>query len=402
VKDVADMRVVFISHAGIKQINRAVYRLVKNSVSDLQVIIPSALILGSGKRIEAEPATSHDPTLVKLELIGRNPRLYYYKGLEDFLRVFKPTIIVLENDPVSRLGFELSRWCSKHSTKLVCQSYENVSRSFSNTLRYQGWKAMFRNTPIHLLNYVMAKRVDGVLVVNHDSEVIFSEYGYPKVTRIPLGYDKNVFFEDSQLRNECRLKLNLSHNKVLIAFFGRLVREKGVHLLIEALSQLQDHSWSLLLDHLHDSNDGYAEEIRELIIQRGLSHRVMYFSADHFEIANYMRAADLMIAPSLVISNFKEQYGRAIQEAMACGCVCLVSNSGNLPDLVGDISLVFEQNNVLSLRDKLLQWLDDKGKMDIYRKTMTDRAQCNFTTEKQALALVTLVSQLHDKTNTAA
>jgi len=382
---------LIISHAGIKQINRAVYRHLSNTFQQLNVVIPQSLILSSGKRIEAEPALSDDPRLIPLELIGRNPRTYYYPKMAEILNQIRPEVILLENDPVSRLGFSVSSWCNNNQALLVCQSYENFSRGPLSSFRQRGLLGLLKNIPIHLLNFYMARHVDAMLVINNDGELIFRNYGYRQVIRMPLGYDPSVFYMNESKRADYRTKLLVKNDEVLIAYFGRLVEQKGVHLLIEALSTMMGLRWRLLLDHAHDSSDGYVQRIQNLIAQYKLTERVTYFEADHFEIANYMRAADVMVAPSLTTPNFKEQYGRAVQEAMACGCVCLAADSGHLPDLLGNRMLIFEENNVAQIVGKLTDLALSAAKRNAFSKELSERARRYLTTQEQARVMLSIL-----------
>jgi glycosyltransferase involved in cell wall biosynthesis len=226
-----------------------------------------------------------------------------------------------------------------------------------------------------------------VLVVNKESEKIFGKYQYQRVIPIPLGYDPNIFFPDSTLRECYRIKLNASADTILVAYFGRLVPQKGVHLLVEALAKMKSLNWMLLLDDEFDSHNEYAQRIQLRIEQLGLRQRVIRFEADHFEIANYMRAADVMVAPSLTTPEFKEQYGRAVQEAMACGCTCLVADSGHLPDLVGNPRLVFKENNGLHLQEKLTELILSATLRNAYSAELYARAKGHLTIQVQAREL---------------
>jgi len=379
-----DPTLLIISHAGIKQINRAVFRHLSRSFSSLHVVIPESLTLSSGKQIQAEEALPNDAPLIPLQLEGRSPRTYTYVGLTDTLNQVKPHVVILENDPVSRLGYNLAAWCRKNRAVLLCQSYENFRRGIIASFKQRGVTGILKSLPIHILNFVMAKKVDALFVVNRESEKIFGEYGYRSITRMPLGYDRQIFFTDTVSRNTYRKKVQVTENETVIAYFGRLVEQKGVHLLIEALAMMRDKPWKLLLDHIHDSSGSYVQRIQEMITQYNLGERVLYFEADHFEIANYMRAADIMVAPSITTHDFKEQYGRAVQEAMACGCLCIVSDSGHLQDLVDDRSLIFKQNDVAALKNCLQPFLDDTSRRIACGSFLAKRAAENFTTEKQA------------------
>lgn len=392
--ELPEVSVVVISHAGIKQINRAVYRHFKDKVKHLAVVIPAQLQLGSGQIIAGEPPLPGDPHLLPLALRGRNPRTYFYPDLILRLNELRPDVVLLENDPVSRLGLQLTRWCKRNNAKLICQTYENLKRDLKSTRKARGLRAVPINQLISMLNVWMTFKVDAILVVNKDSEAIFTNFGYRNVTRLPLGYDKNVFFPNAEMRAHYRQKLGVTNETSVIAYFGRLVKQKGVHLLIQALAALKSLDWILLLDHIHDSEDDYIRCIQKLIRDHRLDGRVIYFEADHFEIANYMRASDIMVAPSVTTPAFKEQYGRAVQEAMACGCVCVVSDSGHLKDLVGDDEFVFREGNVAMLASRLKNLLENKDGWAESQAFLMNRAAGMLTTDVQAARLESLIKEL--------
>ncbi len=393
----SQQKIIVISHACIRQINRSVYRELSGSVGELRLIIPASIETASGMMLHHEPLTTGDPEFLPLPLRGRNPRTYFYVGLLDQLDRHQPDLVILENDPVSRLGFMISSWCARNQKKIICQTYENTRRDLKSTLTRQGWKRLPKNLLIYFLNLWMAKRITALLVVNRESETIFGQYGYRNILRIPLGYDKTVFYPNGVLRNNYRTELKVSSDRVLISYFGRMNLQKGVHLLISALADLKAYDWILLIDHAFDPHDRYSSYIHSLISDCKLTERVRYFDANHFEIANYMRAADIMVAPSVTTKEFKEQYGRAVQEAMACGCVTLVSDSGHLPDLVDDPKLVFRENNRDALKDILVKWVVDKVGRESYKIQLANRASKELTSTRQAEMLVQLITHWESK-----
>ena len=388
----SQQKIIVISHACIRQINRSVYRELSGSVGELRLIIPTSIETASGTELHHEPQTADDPELLPLPLRGRNPRTYFYAGLLDHLDHHQPDWVILENDPVSRLGFMISSWCRRNQKKIICQTYENTRRDFKSTLIHQGWKHLPKNLLIYVLNLWMSKRITALLVVNKESEAIFKHYEYQNVLQIPLGYDKTIFYPNEALRDKYRTELRVSSETVLVAYFGRMNSQKGVHLLIRALADLNAYDWMLLLDHAFDPHDRYSSYIRSLINDHKMAEKVLYFEANHFEIANYIRAADIIVAPSITTRRFKEQYGRIVQEAMACGCVSLVSDSGHLPDLVDDPELVFKENDVNALKSLLVKWLADKNRRESYKVLLANKASLKLTVNSQAEILSQIIN----------
>ena len=58
-----------------------------------------------------------------------------------------------------------------------------------------------------------------------------------------------------------------------------------------------------------------------------------------------MKISDIVVIPSL----HEEQYGRVIQEAVACGNVVIGSNIGAIPEIIKDKSLVFKPGDTRAL-----------------------------------------------------
>jgi glycosyltransferase involved in cell wall biosynthesis len=74
---------------------------------------------------------------------------------------------------------------------------------------------------------------------------------------------------------------------------------------------------------------GYRQELRELIAQRGLSHKIRLVGHCHDMPAAFL-ASYVALVPSLVA----ETFGRTSVEAQAMGCPVIVSNLGALPETI--------------------------------------------------------------------
>ena len=73
----------------------------------------------------------------------------------------------------------------------------------------------------------------------------------------------------------------------------------------------------------------------------------------------WFQAADVLCQPSLTRPNWKEQGPtRVISEAMASGANVIVSDSGELPDVVGDAGLIFPEGDAAQLARSIVQIMD--------------------------------------------
>ena len=206
------------------------------------------------------------------------------------------------------------------------------------------------------------------------------------VSVTPLGFDPTVFFADSVRRTAMRKALGLS--QPVIAYFGRINKQKGVHILVAALGMLKNKPWQLLIDE-HDSTEN-IDWLRRATNEAGISDRVIKFTATHEAIADYMRAADIAVVPSIV----KEQYGRVAPEAMACQCAVIVSDIGALPELVGDTGLKVPPGNAHALALAIEELLIDPDKRTTLAMRAGARARAELSVERQAVLLNTLFRRL--------
>ena len=66
----------------------------------------------------------------------------------------------------------------------------------------------------------------------------------------------------------------------------------------------------------------------------------------HDKVPEYLNAMDLLVAPSQTTPWWKEQFGRMLIEAMACGVPVIGSDSGEIPYVIGDAGMVVSDVDV--------------------------------------------------------
>ncbi|MFM9944318.1 MAG: glycosyltransferase [Bacteroidia bacterium] len=345
-----------VSHACFMAINRKVYHLFAQDGWNVELVAPVTLNFPSGKK-EAEPQSKGDPLIHYLNLIGDNPRTYYFKGLETLLFEKKPGIVLLDNDPVSQMALNVGKWCKKNNAKLFCISNENLPLDIFSSIKRRGWKNLPATIAKRILLFKTKKVVDGIFTINNEGKQIFRTEGYKQVEKTPLGFDPSYFYPDNQTRETLRTKLKLT--KPVIAYFGRLTKEKGIHILIKALEGLKEQEWILMMDGFDEYASGYTKEIHQLLKDGGIMKRVVFISPSHYEIGGYMNTADIVVIPSVSAPHWKEQYGRVAAEAMACGKLVVASDSGALPQLIDKFGILFPEGDIKALKTILLNILTE-------------------------------------------
>ena len=72
------------------------------------------------------------------------------------------------------------------------------------------------------------------------------------------------------------------------------------------------------------------------------------------EIAHVLCEFDVLVLPSRTTPTWKEQLGRVLIEAMASGVPVVGSNSGAIPEVIGDAGLIFPEGDQDALAERLV------------------------------------------------
>ncbi len=92
-----------------------------------------------------------------------------------------------------------------------------------------------------------------------------------------------------------------------------------------------------------------------------------------------MSGLDVLVLPSRTWSNWKEQFGRVLIEAMACEVPVVGSDSGEIPNVIGDAGLVFPEGDAPALAGCLQKLMDDTGLRVQLAECGLERVKANFT-----------------------
>jgi glycosyltransferase involved in cell wall biosynthesis len=142
-----------------------------------------------------------------------------------------------------------------------------------------------------------------------------------------------------------------------VAFAGRLVREKGVDVLIRAFARTAEKIPSAKLLIAGDGPE--MERIKLLISDLNISSSVtLYGHTSHQEIDGVLHGAWVQVVPSV----WAEPFGITVVEAMMRGTAVLASGSGGLKEIVadGECGYLVPPGDVDALSEKLLLLLGDK------------------------------------------
>ncbi|MBY0468531.1 MAG: glycosyltransferase family 4 protein [Burkholderiaceae bacterium] len=152
-----------------------------------------------------------------------------------------------------------------------------------------------------------------------------------------------------------------------LVFVGRLVTDKGVDLLIDALALLARRGRHVRLTVVGDGPEGAA--LREQAHALNVADRVDFVGRRVGPgLVATLNAHQVLVVPSV----WEEPFGVVVLEGMACGCVPLVTRSGGLPEAVGACGVVLPHSDRPALATTLADGIDallgDLESVDHYRQ----------------------------------
>lgn len=162
----------------------------------------------------------------------------------------------------------------------------------------------------------------------------------------------------------------------IVAFAGRLTREKGADVLVKAIETVAQE---LPETKLLIAGDGPERHALEQQVRCANLERVVRFlgHVDQEDMADTLQSAWVHVVPSLWV----EPFGIVAVEAMARGQAVIASNHGGLPEIVDDgaTGILVPPDDSSALAQAILRLLRDPNKAEAMGRAGYDRALKSFS-----------------------
>jgi glycosyltransferase involved in cell wall biosynthesis len=137
------------------------------------------------------------------------------------------------------------------------------------------------------------------------------------------------------------------------------------------------------------------ERLRELAYHLGLGNSVSFREwVPSTRVPTFYRNLDVLVLPSRSRSNWVEQFGRVLIEAMACGVPVVGSDCGEIPNVVGDAGLIFPEGDVDALRACLARLMESSELRAALASRGRERVLTHFTQAQVAVQTVAVYREL--------
>jgi glycosyltransferase involved in cell wall biosynthesis len=286
--------------------------------------------------------------------------LHHYKALGKILKETQPDVIHLWEEPWSLVALQ-AMWLRDRllpHAALVLETDQNIHR-----------KLPF---PFEWIRKLTLRKTDLLIARQAEAESTSRACGYQGPARfVGYGVDEEIFYPDPS----AEARWDLGMDGFVIGYVGRLVREKGLFDILDAMSHCDTGVHIALMGSGAD-RDALAAHAKQL----GIENRVRIIDPQPpAKVGAFMRSLDVLALMSRTLPTWKEQFGRVIIEAQACGTPVIGSSSGSIPEVVGEGGWIVPEGNPLALAELLMRLRNDADEVKQKAKLGVANVAKNYT-----------------------
>lgn len=181
---------------------------------------------------------------------------------------------------------------------------------------------------------------------------------------------------------------DIRRDKELI-FLGRLVSDKGMDLLLEALGQLKSLGMTPRLTVVGDGPE--RRNLEQMVAAVGIDEGQVSFVGmrSGSELARLMNEHRILVVPS----RWPEPFGIVALEGIACGCVVVGSVDGGLGEAIGACGATFPNGDAVALAALLARLLAHPSLLEAYRRPAEDHL-ARYRPERIAAAYLKIFEEV--------
>jgi glycosyltransferase involved in cell wall biosynthesis len=363
------LRILSIAHPAVsREAGRLrYYPFAARHSLDVHLVVP-AVWKQFGRTIVADPPDDAGLTVhilpIRLPHAGpMNWYLHYYPDLRRVMRQVAPDVVHLWEEPWSIVALQAQ--FLKKQAALVMEIDQNILRRLP--------------PPFEAIRKQVLRHTDHLLSRSPDATTVVRARGYAGlVTPIGYGVDQTTFFPSAGPTTAPQ-----GNRAFRIGYVGRLVEEKGLDDALESMARnAAPVSLAIMGEGPHESR------LRQRVREIGLSDRVTFQGWGRpAGVAAFLRSLDALVLLTRTTRTVREQFGRVIVEAQACGVPVIGSQSGSIPDVVGDGGWIVPERDPESLGQLLSNLAANPALVRAKRTAACKNVEARFTYDAVANAL---------------
>jgi glycosyltransferase involved in cell wall biosynthesis len=356
-KEQRELRVLRIAHSSLTPALRERERAVARNFPDVRLEVVTT---NSWREAEIEVAAQPDdmfPVRSASTHLSKHIQLFAYdpRPIIAALREHKPDLIDMNHEPYSLACAEVLTLCARYAPNapVLMQTAQNILRRYP--------------LPFSWLEQRAFKKVAAAYVCSESVREVLRAKGFMKPAPIiPFGVDLKSFKQRTETRVSGRT----------IGYVGRMLPGKGLNVLADALKQMRDDDWQLLVVGDGSERESFTRELSEA----GLLNRARFTGAVSYELTpEYFQEIDVLVVPTQTTARIREQFGRVIVEAMASGVPVVGSTCGAIPEVIARAGLVFTEGDGSALAAAIRTMLNDPKLRQRFSQSGRVRVEENYS-----------------------
>jgi len=291
--------------------------------------------------------------------------LHFYPGLGRLLRTVRPNVIHLWEEPWSLVALQavVLRALFLRSTAIVLETEQNIGRRLP--------------PPFERIRRLTQSQTDLLIVRGPQALAVARATGYRGPAEMVEYCVDGSRFND---QGRARARHALGASGLVLGYAGRLVKAKGVAKVIDAVARCRADITFLVLG---DGPEGNALRVQAAAYGLGDRLRILQ-TRPPSEVGEFMRGIDVLVLLSQTTATWKEQFGRVIIEAQACGTPVIGSDSGSVPFVVGSGGWIVGEDDVDGLAVLLDRLADNPAEIAAKARDGLLQVARRFTPDKVA------------------
>ncbi|GAB4377652.1 MAG: hypothetical protein Kow0042_25690 [Calditrichia bacterium] len=202
-----------------------------------------------------------------------------------------------------------------------------------------------------------------------------------KVFRLYYGIDTSRWKPDENQRQRARATYRVSEEDIAVGIVGRLEEGKGQHILLQAVSRLNEYRHRVKILYIGGETygqSGYLDYLKNLARQLNLEDRVI-FTGFQKDVAAVSAALDIV-----VLGSKKETFGLSLIETMAQNIAAIGTDAGGVREIIAheENGLLVAPHNAEALADALRRLIGDPALRERLARNARQTVLTKFSLEK--------------------
>lgn len=294
---------------------------------------------------------------------------HYYPRLGRLLAETKPDLLHIDEEPYNFATWHAQRLARRRGIPTLFFTWQNLRRNYP--------------FPFSRFERAVLRHARAGIAGNQEAVAVWRAKGFTGTLPVipQFGVDPDVFAPRAEPRP--------AEQPFTLGYAGRLVPEKGVDLLLRAAATLPSDVQVRLI-----GSGPERGTLLRLAAGLGLAGRVTITAVPSLDMPAQFATLDGLVLPSRTRRNWKEQFGRVLIEAMACGVPVVASTCGELPNVVGDAGLIFPEGDVPALAAHLQRLDADPALRSTLSAAGRARVLAHYTQRKIAQETVAVYERV--------